>query len=106
MMKGLTLMSKHLVLSVKPYDFENKQGNRVLGAKVTYINKKPSSRDKELGFPPLIVNVSDIDILNKIVEVPGVYNMDFEQVTGKNNKPEILLSDVEFISPVELEQLF
>ena len=54
----------------------------------------------------MIVNVSDIDILNKIVEVPGVYNMDFEQVTGKNNKPEILLSDVELISPVELEQLF
>ncbi|WP_335918022.1 hypothetical protein [Shewanella chilikensis] len=99
-------MSKHLVLSVKPYDFQNNQGERVTGAKVTYINKKPSSREGEYGYPPLIVSVSNMNLVSNLKEVPAVYEMDFEQVTGKNNKPEIILTDVELISPVDMAQIF
>lgn len=98
-------MSKHLILSVKPYDFLNKDGERVSGAKVSYVNKKPSSRESENGHPPLIVSVNS-EIASKFTDVPGIYDMEFEQVTGKNNKPEIFLSDVELIQPIELEILF
>lgn len=98
-------MSKHLVLSVKPYDFLNKDGERISGAKVAYINKKPSSRETEIGHPPMIVSVN-AEMASKLVEVPGVYDLEFEQVTGKNNKPEIVLADLELLQPVELNNLF
>lgn len=99
-------MSKHLVLSINSYDFENRKGERVQGAKVAYINKKPSSREKEIGFPPLLVNVSNPELVSNFEEVPAIYEMDFEQVTGKNNKPEIILANAELISPVDLQELF
>lgn len=99
-------MSKHLVLSVKPYDFTNKNEERIIGAKISYINKKPSSRDGEQGYPPLLVSLNDLALVDKFQEVPGVYDMEFEQVTGKNNKPEIILTDVELFEPVDLGQFF
>lgn len=99
-------MSKQLVLSIKPYEFENKSGSVVSGAKVSYINKRPSSRDGETGNPPLIVNISDKNLISNFKEVPGIYDMDFEQVTGKNNKPELIISDLEFIAPVNLSVFF
>lgn len=98
-------MSKHLILSVKPYDFLNKDGERISGAKVAYINKKPSSRETEIGHPPMIVSINS-EMAAKLTEVPGIYDMEFEQVTGKNNKPEIVLSDLELLQSVELEFLF
>ncbi|KOA74566.1 hypothetical protein ADU78_10385 [Clostridium botulinum] len=96
-------MSKHLVLSLKPYDFTNKEGQRILGVKVAYINKKPNKDAK--GFTPFIVNVSDEELFSKFIEVPAIYEMDFEQVTGKNNKPEIVLTDVDFIAPVDIAEI-
>lgn len=99
-------MSRYLILSVKPYDFENKDGERVQGAKIAYINKKPSTRENEAGHPPMLVNTSNTNLLECINVVPGIYELEFEQVTGKNNKPEILLSEAECCSPVDLLQLF
>lgn len=99
-------MSKHLVLSVKPYDFENRQGDRIRGAKVAYINHKPSVRENEFGFPPLLVNVSDKSIVEQLKDAPGVYDLEFEQVTGKNNKPEIILTEASLIKPVDFVGLF
>lgn len=99
-------MSKYLVLSVKSYDFESNTGERVSGAKITYINKKPSSRENELGYPPLIVNVKDNAVIDKINKAPAIYDMDFEQITGKNNKPEIALVDAEPVSEVDMSLIF
>lgn len=99
-------MSKHLVLSVKSYDFENKNGERITGAKVSYVNKKASTRDQEYGHPPMIVSVSNVELVQQFREIPGIYEMDFEQVTGKNNKPEIILSDVELVEPMALSSFF
>lgn len=99
-------MSKCLVLSIKPYDFENNKGERVQGAKVAYINKRATSRENEKGNPPLIVAISNTEMLKEISEVPAIYDLDFEQVTGKANKPELVLSGIEYIHPVDLSSLF
>lgn len=94
-------MSKYIVLSVKPYDFENDKGEHIEGAKISYINRNPSVREGELGYPPLIVSVTNKNLLKQLGEAPAVYDMDFEQVTGKNNKPELLLTSLDFVSPVD-----
>ena len=99
-------MSKHLVLSVKSYDFRNNDGEQITGAKVSYINKKPSSREAELGHPPMIVSINDMKLVQEFREVPGIYEMEFEQITGKNNKPEISLFDVDFIETFDVSVLF
>ena len=98
-------MSKHLVLSVKSYSFTNKDGQRITGAKVAYVNKKASVRQNELGHPPMIVNVSD-DVEVLFSDVPGIYDMTFEQVTGKDNKPEIVLTDVCIVKPIDFDEIF
>ena len=98
-------MSKYIVLSKKPYDFNNDKNERVAGAKVAYLNKKPSARDGEQGHPPMIVSVSE-EMATKLIEVPAIYDMDFEQVTGKNNKPELILTDLQFVSPIDFDLLF
>ncbi|HHY13088.1 MAG TPA: hypothetical protein GX526_00375 [Thermoanaerobacterales bacterium] len=95
-------MNRFLVLALQHYDFKNDSGERVNGAKVTYISPKASSRENEVGYCPLIVNISDSSVVRKFGQVPGIYNMTFEQVTGRNNRPSIILSDVDFINEVDM----
>lgn len=99
-------MSKHFVLSVKPYDFENRQGERIRGAKVAYINSRPSVRENEFGFPPMLVNVSAKSVVEQLKDAPGIYDLEFEQVTGKNNKPEIVLVEANFVKSVDVAGIF
>lgn len=100
-------MSKYLVLSAKPYDFEDSNGRKVSGVRISYVNKKPSSRDGEYGNPPLITKCSlDAIIGVNLEQCPAVFDMEFEQVVGKNNKPELLLTDLEYIAPVDLSVFF
>lgn len=100
-------MSKHLVLSAKPYDFENKRGDRVKGIKVSYLNSKPSTRENEIGHAPMIVNIGDLSLMSKLDgNVPGVFDLEFEQITGQGNKPELMLVGLEAIAPVDLTSLF
>lgn len=99
-------MSKYIVLSFKPYDFQNEQGDRVQGAKVSYLNRKPSVREGEFGYPPLIVNITNPEIIKSIKEVPAIYEMEFEQITGKNNKPELMLTSLEHETPVDFSMFF
>lgn len=100
-------MSKYIVLSAKPYDFENAKGEKISGVKIAYINKKPSSREGEYGNPPLLTTCS-LDVIKgkRLEETPAVFDMDFEQVTGKNNKPELFLTELDYVAPVDLGLFF
>jgi len=98
---------KYLLLSSKPYDFDNSKGEHIQGVKIAYINRKPSSRDKEYGFPPLIATCSfDMVKGKRLEEAPAIFDMEFEQVVGKNNAPTLFLTDLEFIAPVDIISLF
>ena len=54
----------------------------------------------------MIININDKSIVKSLKEIPGIYEMTFDQVTGKNNKPEIILSEVSFLSSTDLSVLF
>lgn len=94
---------KYLVLSAKTYDFETKVGERIQGAKIAYIGKKSSSRENEYGNPPLIVNCSIDAIPEEVLNsLPSICDLEFEQVTGKNNKPELILTNVSYLESIDL----
>jgi hypothetical protein len=98
---------KYLVLSSKPYDFDNSKGEKVSGVKISYINRKPSARENEYGNPPMITNCSLSLVKGKrLEETPAIFDMEFEQVTGQKNKPELLLTDLEYVSPVDFGLFF
>ncbi|NLL02353.1 MAG: hypothetical protein GX265_04980 [Mollicutes bacterium] len=93
---------KCLVLSAKKYDFES-NGDRIQGVKIAYLNKKTLSRDNEYGTPPLIVNCPIDSILPDVLDsLPAICNLEFEQVTGRNNKPELILTNVDYLESVNL----
>jgi hypothetical protein len=100
-------MSKYIVLSAKPYDFESSKGEKISGVRIAYINRKSSPRENEFGNPPMITKCS-LDIVKgkRLEEAPAVFDMDFEQVTGKDNKPELLLTDLDFVAPVDFSIFF
>lgn len=98
-------MSKCLVLSAKSYDFENDKGERIQGTKLSYISKNISSREGEKGHPPMIVSLSNT-LAKCFTDVPAIYDLDFEQVPGKNNKPETILTDATYVSPVDFSVFF
>lgn len=95
-----------LVLSARTFDFENKQGERIQGTKISYINKKSSNRDSEYGNPPFIVNTNYLLDENILSKFPAICNLDFEQVIGRNNKPELVLSDLNFVTELSIEDFF
>lgn len=99
---------KCLVLSVKPYEFSSKENNVIKGISVSYINKKSSSRENEFGNPPLIINSQSTENFDfdDFKHVPGVFDMDFEQVTGKDHKPALILTGMELINDVNIDALF
>lgn len=96
---------KYLVLSANSYDFNNKDGQRIKGTKVCYINKNVSSKDNVYGNSPMIVNCKEVnqDILEKL---PAICNLDFEQVTGRDNRPELILTDVSLVEQVDFSLYF
>lgn len=99
-------MAKYLVLSVKTYDFENDKKERIVGAKISYLNRNPSKKENECGYPPLIVSIGDKEVLSQLTKAPAIYDLEFEQTTGKNNKPEIILTEVSYVSPVDFSEFF
>jgi hypothetical protein len=101
-------MSKYLILSAKPYDFiDNASGKQVSGVKIAYLNKKASSREGEYGYPPLLTTCS-LELVKgkRLEEAPAVFELEFEQVTGAKNKAELLLTELEYIAPVDFSVFF
>lgn len=100
---------KYLVLSAKPYEFTNiKTGESIKGVSVSYVNKKPSLRNNEFGYPPLIINSQSLDGFKDedFKQIPAIFDMEFEQVTGKDHKPTLLLTGMEFVAPVDFTMFF
>lgn len=100
-------MGKCLVLSSKEYNFTDSNGKQISGVKIAYINKRPSTRENEYGHSPLITTCPISLIKGKGLEkLPAIYDLEFEQVTGAKNKPELLLVDLELVSSVDISILF
>lgn len=97
-------MSKKIILAKQEYDFES-EGKRIKGCKITYLGKKPSPLENIKGYTPIVANIND-DIASCIEVVPAVYEIEFEQVAGRNNKAVTFVSDIEFIKECDIPSLF
>ncbi|AFS79927.1 hypothetical protein Curi_3p00030 (plasmid) [Gottschalkia acidurici 9a] len=97
-------MSKKIVLAKQSYDFES-DGKRIKGCKITYLGKNPSPLENVQGYTPIIANIGE-DVAKCIDVVPALYDIEFEQVAGKNNKAVTFVSDIEFIKETDIPSLF
>ena len=98
-------MSKKIILARQDYDFQDADGKRIKGCKITYLGKKPSPLDNIKGFTPIIANIND-DMAKLMDVVPAVYDIEFEQVAGKNNKAVTFVSDILYSNDVDIPSLF
>lgn len=95
------IMSKHLVTGIKPYDFTDENGQRLLGVKVYYLDNDPEDTQGAKGFFPLNLSIFG-DHASKFQSVPGVYDLEFKQVSDKYGRPTLKLRDVAFVKPATL----
>jgi len=96
---------KVIVLSVNRYSYK-KENRQVEGCNVAYFNPSPDSIFKESdlkGSPPLSVSC-DYSFYDRFRVVPGIYELDFRQRPGQNNRPTNSLGDeVKFLSSLEFK---
>jgi len=98
-------MNKCIILGTKSYNFENDKKEKISGAKISYILENKSTKESENGYLPLQASVK-LEILGQLKEVPGVYDVQFGMVPGKNNKPTLDITGFNFIKPVDLSNLY
>lgn len=96
---------KVLITGVKSYDFTNGDGQKIEGAKISYLGNKPSVKQGETGFTPMQITCNK-EILLGIEALPGIYEADFEMVPGRNNKPEMAITGFTFLYEVDIAALF
>mgnify|MGYP001039774177 CR=1 FL=1 len=98
-------MAKVMVVGVKTYSFNNDANQKVEGARVSYLTSIPSNKSNELGFLPLQSIVS-LDVVNSLKEIPAIYDVNYDMVPGRNNKPEMIITGFEFLQSVDYLGLF
>lgn len=75
--------------------------------KVSYLTKNSGSN--AIGSLPSQINFMDeskTEMVGKMIKVPGLYNVEYAMVPGKNNKPQLEIVDFEFVKEVDLKPLF
>jgi hypothetical protein len=96
-------MNKIIVLGhSKPYDFLTDNKERLMGAKVTFINSIPNQEDGVRGFLPLQLTVDPL-ILDDLKELPGIYDVEYTMRPGKNNMPVATISSFKLVKPFKIE---
>jgi hypothetical protein len=96
-------MTPYLVLYVRPYDFQTKEGERCQGATVTYLDlTMQATNPGEHGFAPLQLSI-DHEVSKSFTAAPGYYDLEFRQRRGKDGKPQIVLTGGQLIARAPLE---
>ena len=47
-----------------------------------------------------------LECISNLREVPGVYEIKFDMVPGKNNKPELVITGFDFVKSVDINNIF
>jgi len=97
-------MSKHIVIGTSPFDLVDDNGQRVQGVKVYYLDNDPEDSNGvngAKGYFPLNLSIMG-DHVDKFGAVPGIYDLDFKQRRDKYGKPQLRLSNVEFVESATL----
>lgn len=98
-------MNKCIILGTKSYSFTNDDGQVVEGAKISYILENKSTKNNEKGFLPLQTTVK-LETLDSVKVVPGLYDIAFGMVPGKNNKPQLDITGFTLIKEVNFDGLY
>ena len=96
---------KALVVGVKSYSFQNEQGQKIEGAKVSYLTNLESTKNNEVGFLPMLVSIP-LTMLGQVKNVPALYDIKFDMVPGRNSKPEFVVSGFDYLNEVDYLGLF
>lgn len=86
----MTSMSKVLILHAIEYDFNDDEGQRREGVKISYIQEGAENEEHRRGMPILQVS-GGRELWAQLASVPGVYEMDWRQRPGRNNRPMTVL---------------
>jgi hypothetical protein len=98
-------MSKILVTWKKPYTFTNDQGVKYEGVKVSYLNKNASNKDAEVGHNPILSKL-DLSLNSSLTTIPGLYDAEVDVQTNAKNQPELVITSLNFIKPVDIKSIF
>lgn len=96
---------KALVVGVKTYSFQNDQGQKIEGAKVSYLTSVASTKNNEVGYLPMQVSIP-LTMVGQVKNVPALYDVKFDMVPGRNSKPEVIVSGFEYLNEVDYLGLF
>lgn len=94
---------KILVTGYKSYSFDDeKTGKKFQGVKISYLSNE-SAKDNEVGFLPIQTTLP-YEFLKKL-DGSGSYKVLLTVTSGAGNKPNIEISDIEFIAPIDFREL-
>lgn len=97
---------KCLVFSARQYAFTDQDTNRqVSGVTIQYSDGYSTDDANQRGIFPLSVSAGS-EIWNDLRHLPGVYELDFRQRPGKNNRAVLSLVGLKFVEPLSLDSLF
>ncbi len=87
-------MNEVLLLAARRYDFE-RDGRRVQGCELTYVQSHPDDAHGRVGHAPLKVQ-APIAVWEQLVSVPGIYDLELRFRPGRDSKPEFSVLRVHY----------
>jgi len=98
--RGNYMVQQILVVAAKTLDFKSDKGDEIKGTQVHYLMTGVSPDKETKGYIPLKAFLKGAPAKN-VKEVPGVYQGAFA-VSMKDGKPNLTLTDLDFVSEVTL----
>lgn len=97
-------MTKMLVLNAIPYDFEDEKhpGRKIVGVSINFVTGDPMPKERGMGWEVTKTSMQGPDARKQLVEVPGVYEADWEVGRGFDGKPTVKLKKLTFEGPAML----
>ena len=95
-----------VILSARRYSFTDAASDRdVNGFIVDYVDPEPpaTSEPAKKGLYVLQVTTQKLELWDKLTVLPGLYHVDFAMRPGKNNRPTLSLTDLEFVESVKID---
>jgi hypothetical protein len=88
-------METCVLLSARKYDFNDDAGKRVEGVTISYLTGDVETTGDRRGAAPLTINAPS-EVFALLGPLPGLYDVDFKQRAGKNNRPTLMITGVQF----------
>jgi hypothetical protein len=88
-------METCVLLSARRYDFTDDAGKRVEGVTINYLTGDVDTEPDRRGVAPLTISAPS-ELFGTLGALPGLYEVEFKQRAGKNNRPTLMLTSAKF----------